>query len=837
MKIVDPRLQTPASAGSASQVDLARYAWLLAQLGLLALLVHLFRIESESFQRLMVLTVGGFAVHYFLPLRYRLPFFVALSLAGIGLVLGVTQTAWLVALGLGLIGLAHLPVPFWGRVAALLAAGLVLAPLRWGLGWVPWSNAVWPLLGSFFVFRLIIYLYDCRYKAGPTRLSQTLGYFFLLPNVCFPLFPVVDFKRFCRNYYDAERHGIYQVGVNWILRGITHLLAYRFVYHFVTLDSADVSDLATLVQYVVSTFLLYVRISGQFHLAVGMLHLFGFNLPETNHKYFLASSFTDFWRRINIYWKDFMLKVFYYPAYFMLRRMGDTWAIVLATVFTFFVTWLLHAVQWFWIRGGVFLEANDIIFWSIFGGLVLVNSLYEAGRGRARSLTRRARTLGESVGLVARTVGTFTVICVLWSLWTAESVSDWLHLMSMGRVPPADPTWLIVWTALALVVATVAVLWLWKGEGITLGRPLVLARSAATAATMALLFAMLAAPAASEGAGDAGRVVESLRSQSLNRRDAGQFQRGYYENLLAIGRFNDELQRVYEAMPADFVRSLSRLGLTRNTGDALGYEMLPHKEGVFVGALVRTNAWGMRDRELPLARPLDVYRIALLGASHAMGSGVPQNETFEALVEARLNEWHGSPPRRYEVLNFGVAGYTPLQILVQLRQKVQPFDPQLTIYVAHNTDAQSVANYWSGLARRGALPEEAFLYEIQRRSGVDARRGPNETRRRSKPYEHDLLEWTYRAIVAECRNQRTRPLLLYLPFVSEQQEVWRAPDRRRTLKIAAEAGFHVIDLSNVYDGHPPSTLWLTPGDGHPNARGSRLIADELFDALRALVSE
>jgi len=66
----------------------------------------------------------------------------------------------------------------------------------------------------------------------------------------------------------------------------------------------------------VSTFLLYLRISGQFHLVIGMLYLFGFRLPETHHRYLLASSFTDFWRRINIYWKDFMMKLVYYPSFF-----------------------------------------------------------------------------------------------------------------------------------------------------------------------------------------------------------------------------------------------------------------------------------------------------------------------------------------------------------------------------------------------------------------------------------------------------------------------------------------------------------------------------------------
>ena len=65
----------------------------------------------------------------------------------------------------------------------------------------------------------------------------------------------------------------------------------------------------------------------------------GYRLKELGYKNFqiydrlpyiggLASSFTDFWRRINIYWKDFMLKVFYYPAVFRLKKLGATNAII-----------------------------------------------------------------------------------------------------------------------------------------------------------------------------------------------------------------------------------------------------------------------------------------------------------------------------------------------------------------------------------------------------------------------------------------------------------------------------------------------------------------------------
>ncbi len=93
-----------------------------------------------------------------------------------------------------------------------------------------------------FVFRLIIYFYDRSHESVPPRLSQTLGYFFLLPNVCFPLFPVVDFKKFCRHYYDEDRHKTYQVGIEWIWRGLLQLVLYRVIYYHFTLDPVSVAE-------------------------------------------------------------------------------------------------------------------------------------------------------------------------------------------------------------------------------------------------------------------------------------------------------------------------------------------------------------------------------------------------------------------------------------------------------------------------------------------------------------------------------------------------------------------------------------------------------------------
>src|SRR5205823_2474345 len=82
------------------------------------------------------------------------------------------------------------------------------------------------ILATMFMFRLIVYLYDLPGDESPS-IWKTLSYFFLLPNVCFTLFPVIDYTTFGRTYYDEDQHRIHQRGVYWMAMGVLHLLAYR----------------------------------------------------------------------------------------------------------------------------------------------------------------------------------------------------------------------------------------------------------------------------------------------------------------------------------------------------------------------------------------------------------------------------------------------------------------------------------------------------------------------------------------------------------------------------------------------------------------------------------
>jgi D-alanyl-lipoteichoic acid acyltransferase DltB (MBOAT superfamily) len=811
------------------RIGVKQYVLILLQLGLLTLLLRQFQIESAAFLRLALLAFGGFAIHAWLPLRYRQPFFLVLSLVGIVLVLDIAHGVSIIAMGLVLIGICHLPIPFRARAILLVLVGALLVALR--AKWVraPLSDAIWPILGSMFMFRLIIYFYDLRHDTTPVSPVRTLSYFFMLPNACFPLFPVVDYKAFRRNYFDDDAYRTYQVGVDWMVRGVIHLILYRFIYYHVTLAPSEVTGPAQLLQYLVANFLLYLRVSGLFHLVVGMLYLFGFRLPETHNRYLLASSFTDFWRRINIYWKDFMQRIFYYPAVFRLRKLGTTKAMVLATLYVFALTWFLHAYQWFWLRGTLLLVWQDVLFWMILGGLVVVNALYELKHGRDRSLGKAAHTW-RSVGLLTlKTFATFWFICVLWSFWTAESLPQWLSLWSaLNGTYTLD---VLLFPAIVLIVIVLGNLDrspLRNIRASELEQGAWLRSRLVTIASLVALVGVSIEAVHQRLGTEVATTIHSLRSGRLSRLDTAKLERGYYENLLSVDRFNSQLWEVYTKRPANWL-DVPGANLKHFTGGFAQNELIPSFASSTPYGTVSTNRWGMRDRDYDRTPPPDTYRIAVLGASAVMGWGVADGETFEALLEERLNrEKSNAPYARYELLNFAVPGYQPPQQLVALENALS-FSPNAVFYVATGREISRAASYLVEVVQKNLeIPYEP-LRDVVNRAGLLPSMDEATALKKLGPFRDTILSWTYKRISDDVRGRGALPVFVFLPQVREGQ--WQ-DETLETVRIAERAGFTVINLSSVYRGRDIAAVRLAEWDEHPNQLGHQLIASQLFDELQ-----
>jgi hypothetical protein len=614
------------------------------------------------------------------------------------------------------------------------------------------------------------------------------------------------------------------------VRGVVHLILYRLIYYHWTLAPSEVTGPSQLLQYLVANFLLYLRVSGLFHLIVGMLHLYGFNLPETHNRYLLASSFTDFWRRINIYWKDFMQKVFYYPAVFRLKKLGTTNAIVVATLYVFLMTWFLHAYQWFWLRGSTLLVWQDILFWAILGVLVVVNSLYEMHYGRRRSLGKPVWNWRRVLAVSLKTFATFWFICILWSFWTAESLADWFSLWSaLKGTYTLDVLLLPAIAFLVILAGSIPRDVAHPGRGATDVRSTWLRERAVSLAALALLIGLSLEGIHRQMGEVVANTVHSLKSGRLSRLDTAKLERGYYESLLSVDRFNSQLWEVYAKKPSNWLDADSA-NLKRFVGGFVQVELIPSYVFDSNHGRISINRWGMRDRDYEPKPPPSTFRAIVLGPSTVMGWGVGDGETFESLVERRLNQEKlvGSY-ENFELLNCGVPGYQPPQQLVAF-ERCMEFGPHAVMYVATGRELSRAASYLVGVARKGIEIPYGPLRTAVEQAALKPDVDEATALRQLDPYRTEILRFVYSRIAEQARARGASPVWIFLPQVRDG--AWRE-ETPEALRLAKEAGFLVINLEDVYKGLDINTVRLAEWDDHPNVRGHQLVADRLFEQIKA----
>jgi hypothetical protein len=316
----------------------------------------------------------------------------------------------------------------------------------------------------------------------------------------------------------------------------------------------------------------------------------------------------------------------------------------------------------------------------------------------------------------------------------------------------------------------------------------------------------------------------------LNRQDQEQLQRGYYENIVGINRFNGELWRVYagEAKGADRAM-LEELGVIRDSKDARHLELVPFSGTYFLGQPFRTNQWGMRDQEYTKARSPEVHRTVILGASYAMGWGVGDGETFEAVLEQRLNvdaSRLGAP--RYEVLNMAVNDYGFFQHRFMLSNgSVAAFDPDVAMVIGHQMDLVFLTDYLRQELRQGRRPD-AGVDSILAVAGLTKEMGRSEALRRMEPHRAQVAKVLLQEIADLCRARGITPVFAFIPTPSPKVVLSDAP---LLIEYARAAGFVIFDLREIYAGLDQRTLMVSESDVHPNKQGHRLIATHLLKAF------
>jgi D-alanyl-lipoteichoic acid acyltransferase DltB (MBOAT superfamily) len=813
--------------------NLGPFVLVLLELALILLTVYLFKIEPNlPFLAVLCLAAGGFLVHAWLPPRFRLAFFCLLSLASAVLLFGWQTAGWFLGLGGVLIALPHLPVPWKYRVLLIAAAGFMLALWR-----IESTESFWPLLASMFMFRLIVYVYDCRHERTQPPLWHTLAYFFALPNLCFTLFPVIDFKTFRQTYYDDEPYTVYQSGVSWIVRGLTHLLAYRFVKYYLLPAPHQLADLPNLLLFLGANYALYLRISGWFHIITGMLHLFGFNLPRTHQNYFLASSVSDVWRRINIYWKDFMAKVFFYPAFFALHGWGRSVALVVASLWVFVVTWLLHSYQVFWLRGELPLTPKGAILWLSAGGAATVSLLFDLRRAGkdsrpAPSNSGREWLRREALAAAVHTLkiaGTFLLVSFFWACWTVPRFVVSLRGLAVPSAS-AVPSILAIGACVGSMMAAgvlVQFVWTWLHRRRVL--PLTLSFSGSAVLQAAVLLALVAAgiPRVGETFGpQVAEVLATLRLEATTPVEAAVAVQGYYEEIADTSVQASPLVGL-PGLPERKRPPPVYTDMSRRADDFLERDLIPGWSGEIAGHHLTVNNLGMRDRPgITQEKPAGVCRLAFVGSSVLMGYGVGDEETFTRLLEAHLNAARPGGVGRVEVLNFGTGKSHAIHRLTLIERKVLAFNPDAIYYVAHQDEYLGTVRHLTMLLdRRNELP--VYLSEIVQQAGIRSETPPGQVEARLQSFAPQILRGIYADIVQQCRQRGTLPVWIYLPLPGVRDAKFESLP---LMELAKESGFIVLNLAKWDAGHAPEAV--KADRYHTNALGHQLIAERLGTLLR-----
>ncbi len=100
------------------------------------------------------------------------------------------------------------------------------------------------------------------------------------------------------------------------------------------------------------------------------------------------------------------------------------------------------------------------------------------------------------------------------------------------------------------------------------------------------------------------------------------------------------------------------------------------------------NSQGLRDTEHSLEKPKNTTRIALLGDSATEALQVPLAETYGKRLERLLSNSNAAYGKKnFEVINFGCSSYSTGQELLQFRNQVAAYKPDITmlLYVRGDT--------------------------------------------------------------------------------------------------------------------------------------------------------
>lgn len=288
------------------------------------------------------------------------------------------------------------------------------------------------------------------------------------------------------------------------------------------------------------------------------------------------------------------------------------------------------------------------------------------------------------------------------------------------------------------------------------------------------------------------------------------------------------------------------------------------------------NSIGLRDHEIGPKQP-GTYRILVVGDSVVEGWGVEIGDTWEKQLEKKLNEQIGG--KRFEVINTGVASYSPLLYYLYLKDKGLALQPDMVIMMMDMADPSDDYAYTKISRFSGGLPTASpggyYQYSGWRRwlgkadwwvrrwsrlylLGDVIISSQNQATRGLRPMPFDLkktpswqsgwrLSQRYILLSRDMLQEKDIPFVLTVnpPAFLVGPDEWTVGRKMMQFDLkgidfdqffkdfdlfAQRNGITYIDMLGYLRSYPEHPLYYSY-DIHPNQLGHRVIADKIFKEM------
>lgn len=770
---------------------------------------YYFKVLSEyGYDKLLVFLCFSLPVYYQIKIEYRLPFLTLIFISFLGYAIGYIGAIFYLINAVAIVLILRNAKIMWA-LALLLIIVLGLALLKTEVLYFPHLIIGAHYAAAAFMFRGIWFYYESKHGLLKSGFWMDLAYFLIPANLCFTFFAIIDPLKFSTSYRGINA---FEGGLKRIAYGFGLVLLYRFISNLFQISFEDVNNFSTLIHYAASKYSLVLNIAGIILAGAGTLNLFGFELSSLFGNFLLASSFTELWRKINTNWRDFVVRVFYYPLYFRFKNKSNFFRIYLSINIAYLLTWVLHDYQLFWLSGEYSPELNSFLYWIIFGNLVAF-SVY-------RELSKKQNNHPNLITSALSAAGIFILCSLLWLFWESESISEFTYLVYSAFRSPEFSFLNLILTVVSVFLLYISFFLL----EILYEKHSEITELCTQKLFLPFIFALLLTSSTSYFENNFPWLKKQLSLFSeitISEEDNFARDEGYYDNVLNHSKNTDN---PWEIQLKGEKKWGTSKGATRRTGNLLMREFIPNSNTDMGYFTLNINSGGFRDDEYNLKKDSNCFRIAIVGSSNECGYGVNKEYVFETIAEKKLDSLYRLKGRKIEILNFASLGSMLIQNIEITKTKVLQYEPDVLIYFSHPKEDKHIARNLSKLIINGVDLKYNILKDAKESSGVSQNDSRQEIVKQVLPYSRGIMDWGYTELSKVCFDNGIKPVWVFIP--TPKDDLPRL-NYQKFQEMASKHKFVTLDMSEVYNGYDIKKIQASKTDLHPGVLGHQLIS-ELF---------